>query len=166
MPSAPVVVAHPEAPPKGLMEAADAVRRLEQLRNGGYLTSDEYARERQAIELAMRPAAPAAPKPAAAAKAAMPAKLEKAPSGPQPAVHLASYRSLKQAERGWTQIRRAHRNILSDLSHKVDKVNLGRKGTYFRLKAGPFPSAKSATDACRQLKRRRQFCEPSTMDAG
>ena len=112
MPSAPVVVAHPEAPPKGLMEAADAVRRLEQLRNGGYVTSDEYSRERQAIELAMRPAAPAAPKPAAA-KAAMPAKLEKAPSGPLPAVHLASYRSAKQAERGWAQIRRAHRNILA-----------------------------------------------------
>ena len=55
---------------------------------------------------------------------------------------------------------------LADLSHKVDKVNLGRKGTYFRLKAGPFPSAKAATAACRQLKRRRQFCEPSTMGAG
>ena len=36
MPSAPVVVANPKAPPRGLMEAADAVRRLEQL----YLVTD------------------------------------------------------------------------------------------------------------------------------
>ena len=33
LPSAPVVVANPGAPPKGLMEAADAVRRLEKLKN-------------------------------------------------------------------------------------------------------------------------------------
>ena len=58
MPSAPVVVANPAIPPKGLMEAADSVRRLEKLRDEGFISSDEYARERQAIELAMRPTQP------------------------------------------------------------------------------------------------------------
>ena len=76
MPSAPVVVANPKAPPQGLMEAADSVRSLEQLRDTGYIGSDEYAKERQAIEMVMLPkqpemvpAAPAAlggPPPAAA----------------------------------------------------------------------------------------------------
>lgn len=171
MPSAPVVVANPGIPPSGLMEAADSVRRLEQLRNSGFINNDEYGRERQAIELAMRPSAPAVPTatgarvlaPAAMAK---PAVMQKSMAGPQPGVHLASYRSMKQAERGWAQIRRAHQAIVGDMSHEVTRVNLGRKGTYFRLKAGPVASTGEARDICGQLKRRRQFCEPSTVNAG
>lgn len=168
MPSAPVVVANPGVPPRGLMEAADDVRRLEQLKNGGYISADEYQRERQAIELAMRPAAPASPAASAASPVALakPSTMENTMAGPQPGVHLASYRSLKQAERGWAQIRRAHQSVLGDMSHEVSKVNLGRKGTYFRLKAGPLASDGEARQVCGQLKRRRQFCEPSTFNAG
>ena len=94
MPSAPVVVANPAVPPKGLMEAADSVRRLEKLRNDGFITSDEYSRERQAIELSMRPATP---KPMAnvmpANPVSKPADLKKempTSLGPSSAVHLAS----------------------------------------------------------------------------
>jgi len=171
MPSAPVVVANPGRPPHGLMEAADAVRRLEQLKKSGYIGTDEYSRERQAIELAMRPSAGSGMAAKAGAPMASPAgkvtKLEKKvmKSGPQPAVHLASYRSKKQAERGWAQIRRAHRGLVGELDHAVSRVKL-KKGTYYRLKAGPLPSASDAKDMCKKLKRRRQFCEPSTMNAG
>ncbi len=171
MPSAPVVVANPGIPPNGLMEAADSVRRLEQLKNSGYISEGEYGRERQAIELAMRPAAP---QPSAASGAQMlaptamakPAVMEQQMSGPQPAVHLASYRSVKQAERGWAQIRRAHQALIGDMPHEVTRVNLGRKGTYYRLKAGPVASDGEARNICGQLKRRRQFCEPTTINAG
>jgi hypothetical protein len=174
MPAAPVVVSNPGLPPKGLMQAADAVRRIEQLKTSGYISSDEYARERQAIELSMRPAASpamsatsATPSAAPAGKVTMLDKSKKAKmSGPQPAIHLASYRSQKQAERGWSQIRRAHGGLIGELDHAVSKVKLGRKGTYYRLKAGPLPNANAAKDMCRKLKRRRQFCEPSTMNAG
>ncbi len=170
MPSAPVVVANPAVPPKGLMEAADSVRRLEKLRNDGFISSDEYARERQAIELSMRPSQPSPMAKAMPAKpVSQPAKLEKSmkkPAGPSPAVHLASYRSMKQAQSGWLQIKRAHKSILGNLKPEVSKVNLGKKGTYYRLKAGPFKSASSAKSACGKLKRRRQFCEPSMMGAG
>ncbi|MBT3661988.1 MAG: tetratricopeptide repeat protein [Rhodospirillaceae bacterium] len=167
MPSAPVVVANPALRPKGLMEAADSVRRLEKLRNEGFISSDEYARERQAIELAMRPASQ--PKAMAAKPVSKPAMLKKEmakSSGPQPAVHLASYKSMKQAQRGWAQIKRAHKSVLGSLKHEVSKVRLGKKGTYYRLKAGPFKNAGAAKGACRSLKRRRQFCEPSMMGAG
>lgn len=168
MPSAPVVVANPGIPPRGLMEAADSVRRLEQLKNNGYISSAEYGRERQAIELSMRPVAPAAPAASAASPVALakPSAMEKQMSGPQPGVHLASYRSLKQAERGWAQIRRAHQSVIGSMTHEVTKVNLGRKGTYYRLKAGPVASSGAARNVCSQLKRRRQFCEPSTIGAG
>ncbi len=166
MPSAPVVVANPTRPPSGLMEAADAVRRLEQLRDTGYIGSDEYAKERQSIELVMQPKqpkmapAPAMSSPTAAAK---PTAMKKS-TGPRPAIHLASYRTSKNADRGWVKIVRAHKNLVSGLEHKVTRVNLGRKGTYYRLKAGPFKNAAEAKAMCRKLKRRRQFCEPTVME--
>lgn len=179
LPAAPVVVENPGAPPHGLMEAADAVRRLEKLREDGYISSDEYARERQAIELAMR----AQPKPQASGQGdtsgsgadmkkseqanSEPQKMaEKKMQGPQPAVHLASYRSAARAERGWTQLHRAYGGLLGDLQHEVDKVHLGSKGTYYRLKAGPLKSTDAAKALCSKLKARRQFCQPSLMHGG
>ena len=165
MPSAPVVVANPGSPPKGLMEAADSVRRLEKLRNEGFIDSDEYARERQAIELAMRPAVSSLSKPTS--KTRKPEMIVKGETtSRQPALHLASYKTAKQAERGWAQIRRAHKSVLGKLRHSVNQVSLGRKGTYYRLKVGPFKDAKAAKTVCTELKRRRQFCQPSLMDAG
>ncbi len=88
-------------------------------------------------------------------------------SGPQPAVHLASYRTRKAANRGWSQLRRAHKSLLSELSSEITRVNLGpTKGIFFRLKAGPLKDKAAAADMCRKLKSRRQFCEPSFMNAG
>ncbi len=164
MPSAPVVVANPARPPSGLMEAADAVRRLEQLRDTGYIGSDEYAKERQSIEMVMQPKPPKMASTAKAAKAAAKPMAMKKSSGPSPAIHLASYRTRKNADQGWTKIARAHKSLISGLEHKVTRVNLGRKGTYYRLKAGPFKNAAQAKAMCRKLKRRRQFCEPTVME--
>jgi len=171
MSAAPVVVANPAAPPAGLLEAADAVRRLELLRDGGYITSDEYVRERQAVEIAVRPTPTNTPPAATAqAPAGAPAQMAKTEmtksSGPQPAVHLASYRSAKQAENGWKQIMRSHGKLLGQLEHEVSRVKLGSKGTYFRLKAGPLQSVKEAKSLCSQLKRRRQFCDTTVMNDG
>ena len=87
-------------------------------------------------------------------------KMEK-PKGPQPGVHLASYRSMKQAEDGWKLIQRRHRTVLKDMEHEVAKVDLGKKGVYYRLKAGPLKSDGEAKQICADLKKRRQFCEPS-----
>lgn len=171
MSAAPVVVADPAAPPADLLQAADTVRRLELLRDGGYITSEEYTRERQAVELAVRPTPTNNPTPTAQASAAAPEKMTKKEtatraSGPQPAVHLASYRSAKQAENGWKQIMRAHGNLLGKLEHEVSQVKLGSKGTYFRLKAGPLQSVTDAKSLCTQLKRRRQFCDTTVMNDG
>ncbi|MDA0998509.1 MAG: SPOR domain-containing protein, partial [Proteobacteria bacterium] len=173
MPSAPVMVANPALPPKGLMEGADAVRRLEQMRDSGYISSDEYARERQAIELAVQtvptqPGMKASAAPQAAPAGAKPVQESKAAmkSGPQPAIHLASYKSEKQALNGWTQIKRAHGKILGKLEPEISKVDLGRKGIFLRLKVGPFASGDEAKKVCSQLKKSRQFCDPTVMGNG
>ena len=160
MPAAPVSVANPAPPLQGLMAAADAVRRLEIMNASGLITTDEYAKERAAIERSMQPRS-AVSRPAAAPSVSPAGPQEMAAKGgSQPAVHLASYRSQKAADRGWAQLRRAHRSLLGKLRHEISKVNLGRKGTFCRLKVGP---VKDANDMCRKLKRRRQFCEVSVM---
>lgn len=175
MSAAPVVVAEPAPTPSGLLEAADSVRRLELLRDSGYISSEEYARERQAIELAVQPTPTARPTSTAAAPPGAPQQMVKTetgktemakPTGPQPAVHLASYRSEKQAENGWKQIMRAHGQVLGSLQHEVSRVQLGSKGTYYRLKAGPLQSVSEAKSLCSQLKRRRQFCDTTVMNDG
>lgn len=169
MPSAPVVVANPGAPPRGLMEAADAVRMLERLKEGAYISSDEYAKERRAIEKAMQPEPTMSMVPAPGVKKSPPSEMAaiSKKTGPQPAIHLASYRTRKAADRGWSQLRRAHKSLLSELSSEITRVNLGPgKGIFFRLKAGPLRDKAAAADMCRKLKSRRQFCEPSFMNAG
>lgn len=163
MPSAPVVVARPSMPPKGLLQAADAVRRLEQLRDSGFISSDEYAGERRSIEQSLQPPAPVME---AVPMKKVEAVKEMTPSGPQPGVHLASYRSQKQADRGWSQIKRAHKALIGGLEHSIVKIRLGRKGTYYRLKAGPVANQSEAKSLCRKLKRRRQYCEPTVIDQG
>ncbi len=170
LPSAPVVVANPGVPPKEMMAAADAVRRIEFLRDGGMIGAEEYARERKAVEIAMTPPAPEPPPQAEERPIAAPAT-PVAPGarpramGGQAAIHLASYRSRQQADRGWQQIKRAHGEILGNLEPEISEVNLGQgKGTYFRLKVGPLADKKAAADMCGKLKQRRQFCEPAAFD--
>jgi len=167
MPAAPVSVANPGIPPQGLMEAADGVRWLEHLQQAQLITADEYARERGAIEQAMQPPAP---KPAPVAMVSGSPAEQNASSaaltGPQPGVHLASYRSMRDAERGWSQLRRAHKAELEGLQPDISKVDLGAKGVFYRLKAGPLVDKGAAQAMCRKLKRKRQFCEPTFMNAG
>jgi hypothetical protein len=168
MPSAPISVANPGRPPQGLLQAADSVRWLEQLREGGLITSDEYTRERSAIEGHISPAAPKMQNIPSTPISSSPAERE-APtqlSGPQPGVHLASYKSRKDAERGWSQLRRAHKGELSSLQSEISETRLGAKGVFFRLKAGPLTNKGAAEVLCRQLKKRRQFCEVTFINAG
>lgn len=165
MPAAPRAVAKPALPPKGLMEAANAVGRLEQLREAGLITSDEYTKERAAIERALQPGgrAPQTAKPASKADAqATPRK-----GGPQPGVHIASFKTRRAASRGWSQLRRAHRALLGKFRSEIKRVNLGPgKGTFYRLTVGPLKSQAAATQLCRRLKRRRQYCEPGFIGSG
>ncbi len=75
-------------------------------------------------------------------------------------VHLASYRSVEAAARGWPQIRAAAPDALAAAAARVDTVDLGEdKGVYERLKAGPFPSRADADAACAALKGAGRYCQ-------
>ena len=133
------------------------------LQEKGLITLQEATREKLAIEKTL--SLYSAPVPKKVVKKVE--KKEVAPSGPRPAVHIASFRSRKAADRGWAGLRRAHRALLGNFKPEITRVNLGgKKGVFFRLVVGPLASNADADSVCRQLKRRRQYCEPAFMAGG
>ena len=125
MPANPVAMASPALPPKGLMEAADAVRRLELLKEADLITSDEYSKERQAIEGGIQPAGQSSSAMGGPPKAMEAKSMKPKVSGFQPAVHLASYRQRKAAERGWAELSRRFGSLLGGMEHRIERVDLG-----------------------------------------
>ncbi|MCK5547063.1 MAG: hypothetical protein KAI27_06785 [Rhodospirillaceae bacterium] len=168
MPARPANVAMAPLAPKDLMSAADAVRRLEFLKQADIITGDEYARERAAIEGSMQMQPAVAMQPSAQMQA--PQMLGSAPapkkmSGFQPGVHLASYRQIKAAERGWKELQVRFSSRLGGLEKIIERVDLGSpKGVFYRLKAGPLSSNNEAIAVCKTLKQKRQYCDPTTIN--
>lgn len=103
------------------------------------------------------PAAPATPAPPAAGAPVPVAPPGAAAAAAAPAselrfaVHLASYKHEAEATKGWNQLQSKYA-ALKPLEARLARVDLGPKGIYYRLKAGPLTDQKAAEALCRQLK--------------
>ena len=81
------------------------------------------------------------------------------PPAEQISVHPASYRKMDNARRGWEKLSAAHRDVLDGLEYRISVIDLGSgRGTYYRLKAGPFDDIKAARQVCKAMKARKTFC--------
>ena len=67
-------------------------------------------------------------------------------------LQIGSYKSEEEAADAWSAAKRAHATILEDLSPDVKKVDLGDKGTWFRLRVAPFADKSVANATCDKLK--------------
>ena len=74
-------------------------------------------------------------------------------------IHLASYRSLKGARKGWKALKRKHRKELKDLDFATSEFDSGKRGTFIRLLGISFKSKASANKFCKKLKAKRQYCK-------
>jgi len=84
-----------------------------------------------------------------------------APPQPRPGdalVQLAAFRDKATAERVWGQLRTRFPNILGDQRLILQDVEIEGKGTFWRVRTGPFPNRATARDVCAQLKARDQAC--------
>lgn len=97
-------------------------------------------------------AAPEVPAPVAPAAASL-----KAPAGGDWLIQLGALRSAPDADKEWGRIQRTHHELLSTLKPDVVRVELGEKGTFWRLRAGPL-SEQAARQLCNNLKSRNQGC--------
>ena len=107
------------------------------------------------------PAQQAAPPPAAApsapsAVASLPPKAAGAASSFR--VQLGAVRSRDAAQKEWARIQKANGDLLGKLGLTVSQANLGDRGTFYRIQAGPVGDQAAASDLCAKLKARNVSC--------
>lgn len=113
-------------------------------------------------------AVPAAAPPSDATAAPQTAAVELAPAVAQDTlssantesfrVQLAAYRTPKAAATRWQTLKTRHEDLLGALELTVTQVNLGKRGVFHRLQAGPYTSRAVADNACTVLRERNQAC--------
>jgi hypothetical protein len=102
------------------------------------------------------------PKPAperqvAAAHAPARAEPHPARSGPVQ-VRLGSLRSPAAARQEWARLKRENPDLLGRLRAVAVRTDLGEKGIYYRIEAGPFSDTAAAQRLCNELKQRNFGC--------
>ncbi|MET4701209.1 cell division septation protein DedD [Constrictibacter sp. MBR-5] len=109
------------------------------------------------------PAQPPAP-PTQPAETAPPAQPAETARAPQPSrgggyrVQIASLRSEAEARTAWERARKANSDLLGRLEASYERVDLGSRGVYHRVQAGPLPEKTLADMLCSQLKARNVGC--------
>ena len=73
-------------------------------------------------------------------------------------VQLAALRSNKDARREWTRLSTRHSGLLGRLRHSVVRADLGDKGIYYRLRAGPLENKAAARTLCGELTKIKVGC--------
>ena len=74
-------------------------------------------------------------------------------------VHLATYKSIENAEAGWRQLIIRHRENLGTLKPRFVKIVLESRGTLYKLHAFPFETRNAASRLCGSLRERGTYCK-------
>ncbi|MEN0651963.1 MULTISPECIES: SPOR domain-containing protein [Hyphobacterium] len=74
-------------------------------------------------------------------------------------VHIASYRTMDHVVQGWDTMRAMLPDVLGPLEARVEAADLGDRGVYLRLKAGPFATRAEALSACAELSQSAIYCQ-------
>lgn len=107
-------------------------------------------------------AAPAVAPAPAIASAAPPPAVAIAPPAAHPAagyrLQLGALRSEDAAKQEWLHLQKAQPDILGKLGVSIVRADLGDKGVFYRIQAGPVGDAGEATQSCASLKSRNIGC--------
>lgn len=109
--------------------------------------------------------APSPSPPARVAAAAPPPVAAAAPPPPTPAIEGRGYRlqigavrSPEAATHEWERLKRLHADVLGGLEFTAQRVDLGERGIFYRIQAGPVADAAKAERDCSALKQRGVGC--------
>ena len=80
------------------------------------------------------------------------------------ALQLASYKQQNRLQRGWQELQQRFPSILQGKTVRTTSVNLGERGTYYRLKAGPISDQRTAQQLCQQLIANQANCVVTRFD--
>ncbi len=87
-----------------------------------------------------------------------PAKKPTTSKAGEMALHLSSNKTKKAAIQEWSQLKSAFPDQLKRLNLEIARTDLGKKGVFYRVMAGPFPDKSAASQICAQLKKKDQYC--------
>lgn len=79
-------------------------------------------------------------------------------------VHLASYRTMANAQAGWTALSQRYAGMMRGMMPTYERVTIPGKGEFIRLKAGPVEIPGGTARLCDQLRGAGQFCEPTEVN--
>ncbi|MSO85203.1 MAG: SPOR domain-containing protein [Rhodospirillales bacterium] len=113
----------------------------------------ETAPATQAAAPAREPQAPPTPVPAPAPQVAAPAE-----PGSGYLIQVGAVRAPEGAETEWNRLLRQHGETLRGLKLFVARADLGDKGVFWRLRAGPFADEAAAKNRCAELAKRKAGC--------
>jgi cell division septation protein DedD len=103
------------------------------------------------------PAVAAAP-PAPRAAAAPPPPPARAAEGRGYRLQLGAVRSPEAAKKEWERLQHRYGDVLGGLTFAAQRVDLGGRGIFYRIQAGPVADAAKAERDCSELKRRGVGC--------
>jgi outer membrane biosynthesis protein TonB len=106
---------------------------------------------------AVAPPTPVAPK-AAAPAPAVPKVAPTLPVGGSYRLQLGALKTEDAAKAEWLKLQRQNSDVLGKLSLSISRVELGAKGTYYRIQAGPIADEGRAAQSCAALKSRSVSC--------
>ena len=73
-------------------------------------------------------------------------------------IQLGSLRSKALAEREWKRLAGRHNVLLGALTLHVQQADLGARGVFYRVQAGPLVTVQAAREVCRQLESKKVGC--------
>jgi cell division septation protein DedD len=105
------------------------------------------------------PPTPVVPKAAAPIGGPVPKVAPLSPPAPGSyRLQLGALKTEEAAKAEWLKLQRQNSDVLGKLSLSVSRVDLGGKGTYYRIQAGPVADEAKATQDCAALKSRKVGC--------
>ncbi|WP_420348538.1 SPOR domain-containing protein [Pelagibius sp.] len=73
--------------------------------------------------------------------------------------HLSSLRSEEAARKEWQALKKAFPEQLSRFDRAIAKTEIAKRGTFYRVLAGPLRSRQAARELCTALKAKKQYCQ-------
>jgi cell division protein FtsN len=101
---------------------------------------------------AMKPAAAPTSGPATGAPRQLAAVAPPSATGSAYVLQIGAYKSQADAEGAWKTYKAKHAALLSGYSDNIQQVQLGEKGTWYRLRIGGLSDREVATALCDRLK--------------
>ncbi|HUH85474.1 MAG TPA: SPOR domain-containing protein [Stellaceae bacterium] len=102
----------------------------------------------------------AKPAPLTAAPLAKPAQVAAMPPALKKGyrLQLGAVRDPEMAKRAWERVRERNADLLGHLTFVAERVDLGGRGVFYRIQAGPLADEAHAARDCKELKRRGVSC--------